>query len=264
MDLGYVSTASIIGMIFTLCISFGIPIFLLIFIRKKTKADITSFFIGTAVFIVFALVLEQILHTIVGFAAGNVIRQNIWLYALYGGVAAGLFEETGRFVAMHFFMKKNLNMSNALMYGAGHGGTEAILLVGITSVNNIIISFMINTGMFQKSLELVTEEVAQESIGQLSALWTLPSYQFFMGGIERLSAIILHIALSVLVYQAVKNRKKLYWIIAFFMHAFVDFTAVISTTYLNIIWAEVLVALLTAVTVVTVFFICGKNKKMTN
>lgn len=262
MGVEQIGIISIAGMVFTLLVSFGVPLLLLWLIRRKTKADITSFFIGTVTFIVFALILEQILHTIVKFTTGEIISGNIWLYGLYGGLAAGLFEETGRLVAMRFFMKKNLNLPNALMYGAGHGGAEAILLVGMTSVNNIIVSFMINTGIFQKSLEALDEAVRADAVNQLSALWTLPGYQFFMGGVERLAAIVLHIALSVIVYQSIKNNKKVYWIMAVVMHAAVDFAAVISVSYLNIVTTEVVVALISAVSVAAAVIICRRNREI--
>ena len=32
------------------------------------------------------------------------------------------------------------------MYGAGHGGVEAMLLLGLTSINNIANSTLINSG----------------------------------------------------------------------------------------------------------------------
>lgn len=259
MEIGSVSILSIIGMVFTFLISFGIPIGLAVFIRKRTKADITGFFIGAAAFVVFALVLEQILHMIVQLAAGKIISGNIWLYALYGGLAAGLFEETGRFAAMKIFMKNKLNMPNALMYGAGHGGIEAMLIVGITSINNIIISAMINIGIFQNSLQMLDESIRIQTLEQVSALWTIPAYQFFMGGIERIYAIFLHIALSVLVYMSIKHRKKLYWIIAFAAHALVDFTAVICSAYLNIVFAEIFIGLLTAGVIVLTILICKNN-----
>ena len=57
-----VSLASIIGMCFTLLISFGLPIGLLLYAMNKLKAKMISFWIGAATFVVFALVLEQLLH----------------------------------------------------------------------------------------------------------------------------------------------------------------------------------------------------------
>ena len=122
---GTVSGASMLGMVISLLLSVGLPIFLGIFIYKKTKAWVPAFFIGCGIFVGFAMILEQICHAIVLTVTGDVIRDNIWLYAIYGGLAAALFEECGRWIAMKFCLKKHLTRENALMYGAGHGGIGA-------------------------------------------------------------------------------------------------------------------------------------------
>ncbi len=229
MEWGTVSTASLTGMVFSLLVSFGLPLALLILTRKKLKANLTSFIIGCAVFVVFALFLESLLHSVVFTATGTLLTDNIILYGLYGGLAAALFEETGRLIAMKFFMKQTLNKQNALMYGIGHGGIEAILLVGLTYVSNLMTAFMINSGTLQASIALVEEELQQTTFQQLKVLWELPSWQFYMAGIERLIAIILQIALSVLVYKAVSAKSRKFWFLAFGIHFAVDFlTGVIN------------------------------------
>jgi len=100
-----------------------IPIVLFTIFRKKYKANIAPFFIGCTVFIIFALLLERFFITFLfKMAAGKVIRSSIWLYGIFGGLMAGLFEETGRFTAFKTILKKSRsNDANALMYGAGHG-----------------------------------------------------------------------------------------------------------------------------------------------
>ena len=228
MEWGRVSTASIVGMIFTLLVAFGIPIFLMILVRIKTRARISVFFIGCGFFIAFVLILEQILHAIVLTAAGNILQSNIFLYGLYGGLAAALFEETGRFIAMKFCMKKCLDKNNALMYGVGHGGVEAILLVGLTYVNNLIYSMMINSGRLQQTMSLLEPSMQDALYSQLQALWQLPAYQFYLGGVERIFAIGLQICLSVFVYMCVKTGRKKFWAGAFLLHFMVDFLTVVT------------------------------------
>ena len=93
---GTVSGASMVGMVISLLLSVVLPIFLGIFIYKKTKAWVPAFFIGCGIFVGFAMILEQICHAIVLTVTGSAIRDNIWLYAIYGGLAAALFEECGR------------------------------------------------------------------------------------------------------------------------------------------------------------------------
>ena len=149
---GTVSGASMVGMVISLLLSVGLPIFLGIFIYKKTKAWVPAFFIGCGIFVGFAMILEQICHAIVLTVTGDVIRDNIWLYAIYGGLAAALFEECGRWIAMKFCLKKHLTRENALMYGAGHGGIEAFLILGMSSMSNLLTAAMINGGLMEKTM----------------------------------------------------------------------------------------------------------------
>ena len=229
MEWGTVSTASLIGMVFSLILSIGLPIVLLILVKIKLKAKLTSFVIGCATFIVFALMLEPILHSVVLTATGTLLTDNIILYGLYGGLAAALFEETGRLIAIKFFMKESLNRQNSLMYGIGHGGIEAILLVGMTYISNLMTAFMINSGALQASLESVDAVLQKDTFQQVKLLWELPSWQFYMAGIERLIAVLLQIVLSVLVYKAVSTKNRNYWFIAFGIHFAVDFLTVVIT-----------------------------------
>ena len=74
------------------------------------------------------------------------LQGNLWLYALYAGLMAGAFEECGRWLALKLTLRWSRGPEDALMYGAGHGGIEAVLLAGMTMLNNIIISLALNQG----------------------------------------------------------------------------------------------------------------------
>ncbi len=245
MNLQTISGISILGMFFSLAISVGIPVALLLYLYKKKRARLISFFIGGGVFFVMAMVLEQMLHVVVLTAAGDMITGNIWAYAAYGGLAAALFEETGRCIAMRYFLKKNLDTENALMYGAGHGGFEAILIVGTVYVNNIVISIMINTGSMASTLLSLDETARETTVQQLSALWTTPVYAFYLAGVERLCAIMLQIALSILMYCGVRYGRKVYIVLAFGIHFLVDFVTVLGANYTNLWIVEGIIIVMT-------------------
>ena len=53
---GTVSGASMVGMAVSLLLSVGLPIFLCIFIYKKTKAWVPAFFIGCGIFVGLSLI----------------------------------------------------------------------------------------------------------------------------------------------------------------------------------------------------------------
>ena len=86
---------------------------------------------------------------------------------------------------------------------------------------------------------------AQQSVTLLA---TTPSYQFLLGGAERLLAVTLHIALSVIVWFAVKWDGKLYlYPAAILIHFAVDAAAaLLSGLDVNVILIEIVVAVLTA------------------
>ncbi len=235
-----VPTANMIGMAVSLIVAVGLPVALCIFVCRKTKARISGFFIGAATFILFALILEQILHTAVFAAAGTALTGNIWLYALYGGLAAGLFEETGRYLAMKLCMKKTLSKQNAILYGVGHGGIEAILLVGMNCISNLLLSVSINSGQLGMLLPMagLDQNVTQQLMTQLEVLSITPAWQFYMAGVERVSAIIFHISASYLVYLAVKKKKISWYLLAVLAHFLLDAITVVTAAYLPILAVE--------------------------
>ena len=111
---GTVSTASIICMVIQVLISVGLPVAMLIIFRKKTKAQLVWTLIGMCTFVLFALIIESIFHRVMIDIFGESLTGNVWVYGIYGGIAAGVFEETGRYLAMKFLDKGNLNKQNSI------------------------------------------------------------------------------------------------------------------------------------------------------
>ena len=102
-----VPTSSIILMAVNAVFGIAVPIILSWYLVRKHHARLSTILIGAGTFILFALVLESLLHQLVlkGPHGETIMGNPLW-YALYGGLAAGIFEETGRFLSMKFLMKK--------------------------------------------------------------------------------------------------------------------------------------------------------------
>ncbi len=227
---GSVPSQSIAFMIVSLAVSVALPVGLCVFFRKVKKADILPFFIGCAVMVVFAFILEALIHQLIlPSKAGEAIQGNVWTYALYGGLMAGLFEETGRFVAFKTVLRRYRERnSDALMYGAGHGGIEAFAILGIASVNNLIYSLLINSGNTSLLTSTLSGDVLEQVEGAIRTLVTTPSWQFLMGSAERVFAVVLHLALSVFVWFAAKKRSQiLLYPAAVLIHLIVDAVTVV-------------------------------------
>lgn len=229
--------------VFTLILPLGLGVIF----WKKTKGQWRFFLTGCIVFPVFALVLERAVHGLVlGGAAGAALQGNIWLYALYGGLMAGIFEECGRWLAFKLSLRWNQGPGDALMYGAGHGGIEAVLLAGMTMVNNIILSLALNRGGMEAVEAIIGGPVPDAQRAALQSLSSYPAGIYLWAGFERLVAVGLHIALSVLVYTSVKRRNRWFWFpAAILLHALVDMAAVLTNAWFPVAVTEAVTALLT-------------------
>lgn len=255
--MGTVPALSIAAMAVSMAVCVGLPVGLCIYMKKVGKASLKSFFLGCGIFVVFALILEQILHLVVGAIAGAFFSRHLLAFAVYGGLAAGLFEETGRYVAMKFFMKGRLTKQEAVMYGVGHGGIEAILLGGMGCLSNLLTSVMINSGSLEKLLPAGDANVQ----AVLSQLTELPSWQFLLAGMERCSAVVLHIVLSYLVYLGVRNKKIQFYFLAVAIHFAVDAGVVYAAGHVPVLALELgLMAVVLAMAAVYVGY--SREKEM--
>lgn len=231
--------ASMVCMAVSMAICFLLPLGLALFFRRQ-GGRWRDFFLGAAVFFLFALVLEQGVHSLVlNGPLGQTITGNLLLYALYGGLMAGLFEEVGRLVAFRFLRPAPGQTARALMYGAGHGGIEAVMIVGLSYISNLLVSSWINAGTLEQNLGTLDEATLQ-TIAQMVAT---PATTYLWGGVERIIAIGIHLALSVLVYLAYcRGRQGLTLFVgAILLHAAVDACSILAAAYLPIVGVELLV-----------------------
>ena len=262
---GQVPGLSIVFMAVTALFCIAAPFVLLAVFRKK-GADVFPFFIGCAVFVVFALILESLAHNIIlsRLPVGQKIRENTLYYALYGGLMAGLFEETGRFTAFKTVLRKRLeNDRNALQYGAGHGGIEALLLVGFSYVSNLIVSVLINSGQ----LDMITAQLAGTAADQMKAavdtLVTTSPWTYLLAMAERAVAVTAHICLSVIVWFAAKKPGK-GWLypLAILIHAAFDAVTVLLAANLSLPATEGCLAVMAVLMVLTARGVWRKNTEV--
>ncbi|HAX74128.1 MAG TPA: YhfC family intramembrane metalloprotease, partial [Firmicutes bacterium] len=220
-----ISMNAIYGMIFSLIISLVLPLGLIVWVRRKYKASLFSFFVGMVAWFVAVQVLEAPIHyyLLVGNESTAQFLSQPIAYMLYGGLMAGLFEETARLICFKFILKKQNRIQDSIAYGIGHGGIEAMLLVSLTYLSNLVFSFLINNGTLS-SLGMPAEltDVLQ------SQLMTTDASLFWVAGIERIGAIVVHIGLSVLVFKAVKSRRYGYYLLAILLHAALNFPAALA------------------------------------
>lgn len=230
-----VAKSTLVVIVLNLLLGLVIPAVLYMILKKKFGGNRTAFFTGCAVMFVFAFVLESLVHSVIlGGSIGTVITGNIWLYALYGGAMAALFEETGRLTAFRFLLKKHReNDSTALLYGAGHGGFEAFYILFFSGINNLFFVAMINSGQIETLTAGLSGDALTQVEGTILQMQNLSWAVFLLSPIERLAAIILHLSLSVFVWFAVKEKKPGFFGLALLLHFLLDAVTVILNQMLS-------------------------------
>ena len=225
-----ISTATHIWLGVGAAFSLVLPTGLLIWWRRTRRAKLTPFFVGAAVFVLFALVLEPMAHRFFLLSDSGVARAinaNPYLYMLYGGLAAGLFEETGRYVAFRWLLTKKRfpERDTAVTYGIGHGGIEAILVVGATYATYLLAANYLGRGNEPAALAMVGGSA--EALAALrGTLASITPGTVVLGMLERVAAVILHIALSCFVFLAARDKTQWTWFpFAILLHALADMPA---------------------------------------
>jgi len=230
------SIGAIAAMVSVLLLTIALPLGIMLALHRR-GGSWKSFLVGAAAFVLAAMILEPILHNLIlNSNAGTAIRENVWLYGLYGGLMAGLFEETARFLAFRFALRNAPGRMTALCYGIGHGGIEAFLLVGLSMAANLALGLAYTGGA----------ALPAEAAALAETVISTPAGMFLLAGAERLSAMALHLSLSVLVCAAARTEKRWLFPAAIFIHAAVNFAAVVSAAWLPVAAVEGIVLLLTA------------------
>lgn len=250
-----VSSLSMAFMVVSAVISIGLPVSLFIVFYKKHNGKFIPMIIGVSAFIIFALILEGLIHSIV---LGTFGIKNIPVaYIIYGALMAGLFEETARFLSFNILKKKYNGIGTGLSYGVGHGGIEAIIFVGITMISNLVFSTIINTGNMAILIKNIDGEALTQLNTQISALATVEPYMFLIGGIERIFALGIQISLSIIVYYSVYSENRLYlYPLAIILHALIDVPAMLMQT--GIIKQMIIVEILAGISAVVLIILAKK------
>lgn len=238
-------------------LSFVFPVVILLAWRLRTKKNLLPALAGALVFVLFAKLLESIPFAFfVGWSnpVSKLIRSNEMLYAVYQGIAAAIFEEAGRYLAFRFFLPKyGENRQTAITYGIGHGGVECMIVVGWTSLVNYMGGAILNSG---------GEGAASFPKAAAKSLSSLTVLDCVLDAVSGILFFALQIALSVLVFQAYRNKAltKRLLLIAMGLH----FASYLPSGLYYSKWIPHLVSilLLLAVVIIAALFASDIYKKM--
>ncbi len=218
-----VSNSVVAMIILDLFICFILPIIVFVLIQRRYKKTFKSFILGALAFFISQIVLRiPVINSLLPqFAWYNVFQIKYpYLYWIFLGLTAGIFEEIGRLILIKLFMKKNQRYIDGITFGLGHGAIEAMLITGLSFVNILIFSIMINTGTFEANLADLPQATVNAIYYQCTSLTPLST---ILGGIERIIAMGIHIGLTIIIFEGVrKNKSCLCLIIAILVHGAID------------------------------------------
>ena len=207
----------------SLCII--VPVILAILLRRRFRVSWLLFGVGSLTFIgsqVVHLPLNNLLSKIGIIPASTDTGWMIAQTAIVLGLTAGICEELARVVG-YLVLKRARKAEDGLMLGIGHGGIEAMIIIGVLSGSAIAQLF------YLRGVDLTTLNLAPYLMihiqNQLDT-FNQPAVIALLPLAERLMAMTLHVILSMMVLYAFQQGKRIWVLWAILYHAAVDGIAV--------------------------------------
>ena len=203
-----------------------IPVILGILLRRRFRVSWLLFGVGAFTFIgsqIVHLPLNNLLSKIGILPTSPECGWAIAQMAIILGLTAGICEELARFVG-YTFLKKARKAEEGLMLGIGHGGIEAMIIIGILTAGGLAQLFALR-GVDLLSLNLGQDQLL--NIQKQLDTFNQPAIIGLLPLLERLMAMTLHVVLSMMVLYAFQQNKRIWVLWAVLYHAAVDAIAVV-------------------------------------
>ena len=223
-------TPKIIACCITLGICLILPIGSLIFYAQKHKGEgiVSAWIVGALGFFVPQVLIRLPILTALSGNSGFLhwAQAHLILYTLVLSLTAGLFELAGR-CAGAGLLRKNLTFPRALAAGLGHGGIEAILLVGLTYINNLVYLFLLQNGGFD-ALVAQTAAAGADTAPLTAAAVTLERTStglFLLAGLERILTMVCQTCMTAMVFYGFRKKDSRWILGCLGIHFLLDSTA---------------------------------------
>ena len=237
MEFGTVGTTQLVLMLATAILGIALPLIAAIIWCRKKHEPFTTVLIGAATFMLFAIIIEKPLQSLLimpdslglpQHAASTFINASPVLWGIVVGLFPGVFEETGRLVAFKTVLRKRKQSETGITHGIGHGGFEAMFVLGVTFIEYFVFGLLINQGTFFKLMvepvkDSLTPDVMKQITDIVEAITTFSAGTAALCLVERVIAVLFHTGASILVFYAARDKKK-FWLypLAVVLHTMMD------------------------------------------
>ncbi len=215
-----------IAYILSISITILLPLLLATWLRRRFHVSWFLFGVGTLTFIgsqIVHLPLNALLAKWGILPTGMPTGASLWIMASIAGLTAGVCEELAR-TAGYALLNRFHKVEDGLMLGLGHGGIEAMIILGIMTAGTIGQLFALR-GTDLSSLALNTDQL--NALSKQMQIFNQSPLIAFLPLLERMIAMTLHIILSLMVLRAFQKQNALWVVFAILYHAIVDFGAVV-------------------------------------
>lgn len=184
-----------LGQVFIQSSAFYLPLGLFLYVLFYHPKERLALSLGILSFSVSQLLLRIPLLNLLSTQAFFIVfsMKYIYWFIAFLSISAALFEETARYLFIRYGLKE-LRLQSILSFGLGHGGIEAIVLVGMSTL--------------------------------FTSTSLVDSTALFYGGIERISAMLLHVSLSLLVALSIQKSSKTHLFMAYTIHSAINFSLI--------------------------------------
>ena len=225
-----VSNGALAGMAVSAVISAALPIGAWLAARRSVTVSVRNIVAGAVLFVLFARGVEWGIFVCAPRVAPPL---NPWLLAhmpalaLYGAVVSGVVEETGRFLGLRYLAGPRTDPGTPIAYAIGHGGAEAVIVGLIGVLGALLVSLLINTGQLDATLG---GYLSKTTLLQMRGLEQATAPMMMLGGVERACSFIFQVALTLVVWRAVRTRAPWLFVAAVLAHVALNLPAWLAVT----------------------------------
>lgn len=140
-------------------------------------------------------------------------------------LTSGLFEESTRWVVLRYWAKNTRRWRDGVGFGLGHGGMEVLLLFIPALATNVM---LLNHGEWYKGIigSSGDAEAVRTISEQIEALQNIGFGIVAGSWYERVLAMSVHVAFTLIVLRAVRERRWQLWALAVVCHIGFNIVAV--------------------------------------
>ncbi|MFW5713832.1 MAG: YhfC family glutamic-type intramembrane protease [Brevefilum sp.] len=210
----------IITITISLLITIGLPILAGFWLNNKfrvpwrviTYGALGYFIVQALVTLVFSGFNYLVQNDTIALSGEGFNTAQIFLSVFLGALLGVLV----RWLGMKYMNEDLDNLEAAYGIGAGYGGAESIMLVGLP----LLMTFI--TMLANMNIDPQTSNLDPAVIQQIEELWQVSAYIPLVSSLERIAAFVMHITVTILILQVFTRESKLWLLAAFGLELFVN------------------------------------------